>query len=85
MQELLEREGRTDGRTMVVVAHRLRSVMNADVIFVLADGKVVEKGDHGSLLRNRGLYYEMVSIFFFCGRGITDANTCGCTVSITGS
>jgi ATP-binding cassette subfamily B (MDR/TAP) protein 1 len=48
-------------RTMVVVAHRLATVQNADVIFVLGDGRVMEKGDHGSLLRKRGLYYQMVS------------------------
>lgn len=48
-------------RTLVVVAHRLATVQNADVIFVLADGRVVEKGDHSSLLSKRGIYYEMVS------------------------
>ena len=47
-------------RTMLVVAHRLATVQNADVIFVLADGRVVEKGDHSSLLRKRGIYYHMV-------------------------
>lgn len=47
-------------RTMVVVAHRLATVQNADVIFVLADGKVVERGDHTSLLSRRGIYYQMV-------------------------
>lgn len=48
-------------RTMVVVAHRLATVQNADVIFVLGDGKVIERGDHASLLRRRGVYYQMVS------------------------
>jgi len=46
-------------RTMVVVAHRLATVQNADVIFVLGDGKVMEKGDHATLLRKRGMYYQM--------------------------
>ncbi|KAK3904233.1 P-loop containing nucleoside triphosphate hydrolase protein [Staphylotrichum tortipilum] len=46
-------------RTMVVVAHRLATIQNADVIFVLADGRVVEKGDHMSLLSRRGIYYQM--------------------------
>ncbi|KAG7286419.1 hypothetical protein NEMBOFW57_008729 [Staphylotrichum longicolle] len=46
-------------RTMVVVAHRLATVQNADIIFVLADGKVVERGDHTSLLSRRGIYYQM--------------------------
>src|SRR3982074_1562684 len=44
-------------RTMVVIAHRLATVQNADVIFVLADGKVLEAGDHQALLRKRGVYY----------------------------
>jgi ATP-binding cassette, subfamily B (MDR/TAP), member 1 len=48
-------------RTMVVVAHRLATVQNADVIFVLGDGKVLEKGDHQTLLRKKGVYYQMVS------------------------
>lgn len=48
-------------RTMVVVAHRLATVQNADVIFVLSDGRVMEKGDHATLVRKRGLYYQMVS------------------------
>lgn len=50
-------------RTMVVVAHRLATVQNADVIFVLGDGRVIEKGDHSSLLRRRGVYYQMVSTY----------------------
>jgi len=54
-------ERASKGRTMVVVAHRLASVQNADVIFVLGEGQVLEKGDHNSLLRKRGVYYQMVS------------------------
>lgn len=61
MQETLERTGK--GRTMVVIAHRLATVQNADVIFVMSGGRVVEKGDHGTLLRNRGVYWQMVSHF----------------------
>jgi ATP-binding cassette subfamily B (MDR/TAP) protein 1 len=58
-------------RTMVVVAHRLATIQNADVIFVLADGRVMEKGDHASLLKKRGIYYQMVS-FVRCWRaGLT--------------
>jgi len=36
-------------------------VQNADVIFVLGDGKVLERGTHTELLKQRGLYYQMVS------------------------
>jgi ATP-binding cassette subfamily B (MDR/TAP) protein 1 len=62
VQETLEREGK--GRTMVVVAHRLATVQNADVIFVVNEGRVVEKGDHKSLLGIRGVYWQMVNTFF---------------------
>ncbi|RDW67692.1 ABC transporter transmembrane region-containing protein [Coleophoma cylindrospora] len=57
VQQAFERAGQ--GRTMVVVAHRLATVQNADVIFVLGEGKVLEKGDHGALLRRKGVYYQM--------------------------
>jgi ATP-binding cassette subfamily B (MDR/TAP) protein 1 len=49
---------------MVVVAHRLSTVQNADIIFVLGEGGVVEVGDHNSLLKKRGAYYSMVSFVF---------------------
>ncbi len=52
------------GRTMVVVAHRLATVQNADVIFVLGEGKVLEVGNHAQLLKRRGVYYQMVSLLF---------------------
>jgi len=45
----------------VVVAHRLATVQNADVIFVVSDGIVAEKGNHAALLRIKGIYYQMVS------------------------
>lgn len=54
-------ERASHGRTMVVVAHRLATVQNADVIFVLGDGKLLERGRHGELLRKRGAYWQMVS------------------------
>ncbi|KAI0007485.1 P-loop containing nucleoside triphosphate hydrolase protein [Xylariaceae sp. FL0662B] len=47
------------GRTMIVVAHRLATVQNADVIFVLGEGKVLEKGSHAELLKKRGVYWHM--------------------------
>ncbi|KAI2615648.1 P-loop containing nucleoside triphosphate hydrolase protein [Hypoxylon sp. NC1633] len=47
------------GRTMVVVAHRLATVQNADVIFVLGEGKVLEKGSHLELLKKKGVYWHM--------------------------
>ncbi|GKT51097.1 ABC transporter BEA3 [Colletotrichum spaethianum] len=57
VQAAFERAGQ--GRTMVVVAHRLATVQNADVIFVMGEGKVLEKGAHAELLKNRGVYWHM--------------------------
>jgi len=48
------------GRTVVVVAHRLSTVKNADQIIVLDKGKVVETGNHMSLTAKRGAYYNLV-------------------------
>lgn len=50
-------------RTVLMIAHRLATVQNADVIFVMNDGVVAEKGNHATLLGKRGLYYQMVSLF----------------------
>ncbi len=49
-----------EGRTVVVVAHRLSTVKNADQIIVLDDGKVAEIGDHVSLVAHKGIYYNLV-------------------------
>lgn len=51
-----------NARTMIVVAHRLATIQNADIIFVLGDGRVIEKGDHASLLKRKGVYYQMVRL-----------------------
>ena len=48
------------GRTVVVVAHRLSTVRNADNIVVLDHGRVVESGNHDALIRNKGAYYNLV-------------------------
>ncbi len=48
------------GKTVVVVAHRLSTVKNADQIVVLDSGKVVEIGTHNDLVAKRGAYYELV-------------------------
>lgn len=48
------------GRTVVVVAHRLSTVRNADQIVVLDQGKVVETGNHATLIEKKGAYYNLV-------------------------
>ena len=49
-----------NGRTVVVVAHRLSTVKNADKIIVLHEGSIVEKGTHRQLSERKGIYYELV-------------------------
>lgn len=48
------------GRTVIVVAHRLSTVKDADKIIVLQDGEVIEEGNHNELTQKRGKYYELV-------------------------
>ncbi|PTB40116.1 hypothetical protein M441DRAFT_195530 [Trichoderma asperellum CBS 433.97] len=50
------------GRTTIMVAHRLRTVVNADVICVLQDGALLEMGSHEHLMERRGKYWEMVGM-----------------------
>ena len=47
------------GRTSIVIAHRLSTVKNADIILVVKDGKVIESGTHKELLRSKGYYYNL--------------------------
>jgi len=47
------------GRTSFVVAHRLSTIKNADVILVLKDGHIIEQGNHNELMEMKGFYYEL--------------------------
>jgi ATP-binding cassette subfamily B protein len=49
------------GRTSIVIAHRLSTVMDADQILVVSDGQIIERGTHGELMNNSGLYSELFS------------------------
>jgi ABC-type multidrug transport system fused ATPase/permease subunit len=54
----------TARRTSIVIAHRLSTIKNADRIIVLRDGKIIEEGDHDSLLASEGHYAELYNTYF---------------------
>ena len=47
------------GRTVFVIAHRLSTVRNSDVIMVLDMGRIIERGNHEKLIAERGRYYQL--------------------------
>ena len=47
------------GRTSFVIAHRLSTIRNADIILVVADGKIIERGTHRTLMDQKGHYYDL--------------------------
>lgn len=51
-----------DGRTCITIAHRLTTIVDADVIFLIDQGKVAERGTHKELLEKRGRYYNLFTI-----------------------
>jgi ATP-binding cassette subfamily B (MDR/TAP) protein 1 len=57
VQEAVEKASR--GRTTIAIAHRIATIQNADVIFVVDHGSVVERGSHSELIQKRGIYFEM--------------------------
>jgi ATP-binding cassette subfamily B protein len=54
-----ELERISEGRTTLVIAHRLSTVMDADQILVLSQGRIIERGSHGQLLDAKGEYARM--------------------------
>ncbi|GAA1429747.1 ABC transporter ATP-binding protein [Microlunatus lacustris] len=65
VQDALERA--TQGRTTIAIAHRLSTIQNADVIFGLEDGRLVEQGSHAELLQRGGLYSRLYTEQFSGG------------------
>lgn len=52
------------GRTSIVVAHRLSTIVSSDLIVVLKDGAIIEQGNHETLLKKKGFYYDLFNAQF---------------------
>lgn len=48
-----------EGKTTILIAHRISTIQNADIIMVLEDGTAAEIGNHDSLMAKHGIYYDM--------------------------
>ena len=48
-----------ENRTVFVIAHRLSTVRNSNAIMVLENGRIIERGDHDSLMKEKGVYYNL--------------------------
>ena len=48
-----------EGRTVFVIAHRLSTIKNSDAIMVLDQGRIIERGDHDKLIKEKGTYYQL--------------------------
>jgi ATP-binding cassette subfamily B protein len=56
-----------EGRTVFVIAHRLSTIQNAKAIMVLENGRIIERGDHETLLAEKGRYYQLYTGVFAAG------------------
>lgn len=54
-------ESLTKNKTVIMIAHRLKTIRNADQILVLKDGEIVERGSHEELIKNNGLYSDLIN------------------------
>ena len=55
-----------EGKTSIVIAHRLQTIQSADLICVVNAGEIVERGSHADLLRKGGLYSTLHDLQFPC-------------------
>ena len=53
-----------EGRTSFIVAHRLSTIQNADIILVMKDGNIIEQGNHDELLKKKGFYCNLYNSQF---------------------
>ena len=53
-----------EGRTSFIVAHRLSTIREADVILVMNDGQIIEQGNHESLMEQKGFYAKLYNSQF---------------------
>ncbi|MFD2327992.1 ABC transporter ATP-binding protein [Cohnella sp. GCM10020058] len=51
------------GKTTIVIAHRLSTIKNADIVYVISDGRIIECGDHNELITKDGVYSQLVKRF----------------------
>lgn len=54
----------TKGKTSFIIAHRLKTIENADYILVIRDGEIIEKGNHRDLMEQQGFYYDIYTYQF---------------------
>ena len=53
-----------EGKTSFIVAHRLSTIKNADIILVMNNGNIIEMGNHEALLEKKGFYYNLYNSQF---------------------
>jgi ATP-binding cassette, subfamily B (MDR/TAP), member 1 len=59
VQSAMDKAAAVKGRTTIAIAHRLSTIQNADVIYLMERGRVVEKGTHDELVKKQGRYFEL--------------------------
>jgi ATP-binding cassette, subfamily B (MDR/TAP), member 1 len=55
----MDKAAMAEGRTTLAIAHRLSTIQNADIIYLMERGRIVEKGTHEELVNRRGRYFEL--------------------------